>query len=164
MPLKPIDTLADEAKTWVFASPSSLDDSQREVIETELPRFLDEWTAHGSAVPAAWDLVDEHFLVIAADERQSPSGCSIDALFRFVKALSEQLGVDLLDSSHLFYRSQDRSIRAVARSDFRKLAVSGDVTPDTAVLDPTIDNLGAYRAGFERAASDSWHNQLLPPS
>jgi hypothetical protein len=36
------------------------------------------------------------------------------------------------------------------------------VTGETAVFDTTITTVGAYRAGFERPARESWQAALLP--
>jgi len=53
-------------------------------------------------------------------------------------------------------------VQSTDRAAFTDLAERGTVTAEAPVFDPTVTTLGAWRAGFERPASESWHAQLMP--
>ena len=60
------------------------------------------------------------------------------------------------------WRDAAGTVVSGARPVFREAAAGGAVVPETHVFDTTITTVGAYRAGFERAAVESWHGKLLP--
>lgn len=159
MPYTDFSNLPDQAKAWVFAANRPLSNDDRETIDREVPNFLSQWTAHGAPVPASYELRDDRFLVIAADD--SASGCSIDALFRFIRALGEHLDVQMLDSGTIWYRDEAGEIRGANRPEFKKLASSGDVHAETPVFDTTLAHLSAYRSAFEQPAQKSWAARML---
>jgi hypothetical protein len=112
---------------------------------------------------AGMDWRDQRFLLVAVDEAEAgASGCSIDALHRQLRDLEGDLGIDLLDSTPVWYRDESGRVCSVSRDEFRRLAGRGDVDERTTVFDLTLTRLQDYRRGlFERTASDSWHRSLL---
>ncbi len=115
MPYTEFKALPDKSKAWIFAANRPLTADEREIIDTEVPNFLSQWTAHGAPVPASHEIRDDQFLVIAADESVAPGGCSIDSLFRFVRALGEHLEIDMLSSGKIWYRDKAGEIRGIER-------------------------------------------------
>ena len=107
-------------------------------------------------------MVDDHFLLVGVDEDASqPSGCSIDALVNRLEALAKSMGMALVDHAPVWYRDGD-AIRAVSREEFRALAGSGEVGPETPVFDTTLTRISALRAtGLERPARESWHGKAF---
>lgn len=162
MPYTDFNQLPDESRAWVFATSRPITDEDREIVATEVPNFLSQWTAHGAPVPASYELRDDHFLVIAADESASPSGCSIDALFRFVRALGDHLDLEMLESGRVWYRDKGGEVRGANRSDFKALAEAGEVHEQTPVFDTSLDRLSTYRSSFEQSADESWVAGVLP--
>ena len=162
MSVTTIDQLSDDSKVWIFGASAALSEQQRDLAQSHLARFLREWTAHGTDVPAAVDVPEGQFILVAADEAAAPGGCSIDRLFRFMNELGRALGVSLLDSSLVFYRDETGRVTSVPRSEFKKMAAGNEVTAETPVFDISIDRLRDYRAGrMERAAGESWHRSML---
>ena len=123
--------------------------------------YLDRWHAHGTPLSSAREWRDDRFLVIAADG-EGASGCSIDGLFRALKALGTEIGANLVTSGLVFYRDRDGAVQSLTRQQFSAAAVSGDVSPETPVFDTSLTSLGDVRERFERPASTSWHAALLP--
>lgn len=157
MPQTNMDQLSSDAKTWVFGISPSLDAAQSAQLLGHVDTFLAQWAAHGTPIRSARELRDGSFLVIAADETSETSGCSIDRLFGTLKMLEQQFGVSILDANRIFFRDDMDHVRAVPRSDFRKVA-----TPDTVVFDTTAERLAQVRDGsWQRRAAESWHHQLL---
>lgn len=123
--------------------------------------FLQSWHAHGTPLTSAREWRDDRFLLIAA-EGEGASGCSIDGLFRALKALGNDIGADLVTSGLVFHRDRMGVVRSATRPGFVASAGSGEITADTPVFDTSLTRLGDVRARFERPAGESWHAVLLP--
>lgn len=159
----PLTSLPDSARVWIYGTDRPLTPEEREALMVDLRAFVDIWTAHGAALRAGVEWVEDRFAVVAVDEASAPaSGCSIDAMARRLGALEERLGCSLLDSTRVFYRNESGAIESCARTEFRARATTGAIGEATPVFDPTIDTLAALRAGeLERPVARSWHRQLL---
>ena len=98
--------------------------------------------------------------IIAADAQSERSGCSIDRMFGTLRALEQQLGVQILDSNRVFVR--DENVRALPRAEFARNA-----SLDTVVFDTTAEQLGAIRTGaWERSAAPAlaaWRGTRTSP-
>jgi hypothetical protein len=160
----PLARMPDHARLWVFAAPRALSPAEAGVLAERVSDFVSGWHAHGHPVVGSWGLEHDRFLLIAADEDATGvSGCSIDSLYDSLKALERELGVSLLDaSSRVWFRDANGEIQALTRPEFRALARSGGVGPETIVFDNTAATLGAVRAGeWEREMKDAWQGKAF---
>lgn len=163
MPIVDIDELPNEARVWVFGSDKPVPDDRVGLLLEEVDHFLGQWKAHGATltVGRSWD--HERFLTVAVDQSTAgASGCSIDGLFRALKALEPKLGASLVTSGLVFFRNADGKIVATDRDEFAKFAAAGKISAQTQVFDPTVTSLGEWRARFALKAGESWHSGLLP--
>lgn len=151
--------LPDDARLWVFAASRALTPEESASLLARVDDFLAGWHAHGHAVVGARDLRLDQFLLIAADERATGvSGCSIDSLYRVLQDAERDLQVGLLDSSLVFYRDGDGTVRAASRPDFRELLRDGGIDEDTPVFDNTVRSVGDVRnEAWEKPLRSSWH-------
>lgn len=158
MPRIAFDELPEDARVWIFSAARKLTEPERTRLLSEVDAFLDQWGAHATPLTAGRDLVYGRFLFVAVDQRAAgPSGCSIDALVRRMKALQQEIGVELVDHAPVLFR-QGEEIARVPREAFAELAAAGEVGPETTVFDNTLTSLGDVRAGrWEVPAADSWH-------
>lgn len=162
MPLAQIENLPDASRAWVFGADHDLSESDANLLLRDVDRFLSEWHAHGEPLTAARDWRNQRFLTIAVDQSTAgASGCSIDGLFRSLKALESRLGASMVTSGLIFYRDKKGHVESVDRDRFAELGAEGKITPDTRVFDPTVTTLGEWRARFELDTRDSWHAKLL---
>jgi hypothetical protein len=162
MPLIQIEDLPNSARTWVFGADRGLDQGATDLLLREVDRFLSQWHAHGAPLTTARDWKYGRFLTVAVDQSTAgASGCSIDGLFRSLKALEPRLGASLVTSGLVFYRSKKGAIESVDRERFTELSAEGKIGPKTRVFDPTVTTLGEWRARFELDAAQSWHSGLL---
>jgi hypothetical protein len=162
MPLVQIEDLPDSARTWVFGADHDLDESAADLLLRDVDRFLSQWHAHGSPLTAARDWKYGRFLTVGVDQSTAgASGCSIDGLFRSLKALEPRLGASLVTSGLIFYRDAKGRIQAVSRDRFTELSAEGKIGTETQVFDPTVTTLREWRARFQLNAGDSWHAKLL---
>lgn len=151
--------MPDDARLWVFAASRALTPEEATLLLERVDAFLAAWHAHGHPVVGARDLRLDQFLLVAADERATGvSGCSIDSLYRVLKGAERELQVGLLDSSLVYYRDGDGTVRAAARPDFRELARDGAIDEETPVFDNTIRDVGSLRGeAWEKPLGRSWH-------
>jgi hypothetical protein len=163
MPLIRFEDLPDAARTWVFGSDKTLDQSATDVLLREVDRFLGQWNAHGAPLTVGRDWKYGRFLTVAVDQSTAgASGCSIDGLFRALKTLESRLGASMVTSGLVFYRDEKGTIQSVDREQFSALGAEGKIQQRTQVFDPTVTTLGEWRARFELDAAQSWHAGLLP--
>ncbi len=162
MPLVQIEDLPDGARAWVFGADRNLDESATDLLLREVDHFLSQWHAHGAPLTVGRDWKYGRFLTVAVDQSTAgASGCSIDGLFRSLKALEPRLGASLVTSGQVFYRGPNGAIESVDRERFTALSAQGKIQPDTRVFDPSVTTLGEWRARFELEAAQSWHSGLL---
>lgn len=149
----------DDARLWVFAAAEPLAPAQAARLTASAEHHVENWLAHGRPVVGAHELRYGRFLLVAADETAAGvSGCSIDGLFRVLQSAKEELGVRLLDSGLVWFRSDDGEIRSVSRPQFRAMVQTGEVGSDTVVFDNTVATVGDVRAGrWETPLKNSWH-------
>ncbi len=162
MPQIAFDELPGYARIWIFSAARKLTEAERTRLLGEVDAFIDQWGAHGVPLSAGRDVVYDQFLFIAVDQRAAgPSGCSVDALVRQMKALQQEIGVELVNHAPVLFR-QGESIARVPRDAFARLAEAGDVGLDTTVFNNTLTSLGDVRDGrWEVAAGDSWHGRAF---
>jgi hypothetical protein len=153
--------MPDTARLWIVASPAELTPAIAGNLLERVDAFLEEWNAHGQPVVGARDLRYDRFLMIAADEAATGvSGCSGDALFRVFKGAESDLGISLLDSSRVWFRTAN-GIQTDTRAGFRERVKKGEVDAETIVFDNTAATVGDVRAGrWERPVRESWHRRL----
>ena len=162
MPRIAFDDLPAEARVWIFSAARRLAEPERTRLLAEVDAFIAQWAAHATPLTAGRHLAYDQFLFIAVDQRAAgPSGCSIDALVRQMKALQQELGVELVNHAPILFRRGD-SIERISREAFAEMAAAGAVGPDTTVFNNTLTSLSDVRAGrWEVPAADSWHAQAF---
>ena len=162
MPIVKFEDLPDSSRVWVFGSDHRLDPKKAEILLAEVDRFLAGWKAHGAPLTVGRSWKHDRFLAVAVDQSTAgASGCSIDGLFRALKALEPKLGASMVTSGVVFFRGTSGEIMCSPRDRFAELGSEGKVSASTEVFDPTVTSLGEWRARFELKAGESWHAGLL---
>ena len=162
MPRIAFDELPADARVWIFSAARRLAEPERTRLLAEVDAFIDQWGAHATPLTAGRRLAYDQFLFVAVDQRAAgPSGCSIDALVRQMKALQTELGVELVNHAPVLFRRGD-AVERVSREAFAAMAAAGAVGPGTTVFNNTLTSLGDVRAGrWEVPAADSWHGRAF---
>jgi hypothetical protein len=159
------DFLPDDARVWVFAASRDLSAAEQSAVTARIEDFLGGWTSHGRPVRGSFRLEADRLAVVAGELAGGVSGCGIDKLVHALEEAAAAHGFSWLDGLSLLYRDEAGAVRAVSRAEFRALARSGAVGPDTPVFDTTLTTLGPVRTlGVERPAGASWHAALLAPA
>jgi hypothetical protein len=161
MPRIEFSALPDRARLWVFAADRAI--AHPEPLLDAVDAHLTQWAAHGVPLVCARDWREDHFLAIAVDEAATgASGCSIDGLFRTISRVQPQVGADLLASGCVAWRDESGTIRVAPRAAFESLAADHQVKNTTPVFETLVETVGEWRKTFERPASESWVQGLLP--
>ena len=163
MGLTTFNNLPDHARLWAFTSGRDLSEGERQTVESAVHDFLGGWAAHGADLTASAEILHNRFLLVGVDQDQTaPSGCSIDAMTRFLRELGSEIGIDFLDAPNCSFRDGEE-ICSVDRLTFKKLAEEGKVDGETTVFDLTVPTVGDLREGkFETAAEKTWYAKAFP--
>lgn len=98
----------EDSRVWLFQSQRPLTTIEQSEIQKKLNTFLSSWATHGSAIFAKGEIIEDYFIVIAADESKiAASGCSIDTLTRFMKELERDFSLSLFDRLHVLCEVDD---------------------------------------------------------
>ena len=162
MPITDFGSLPDSSRVWVYGADRPLDPAAEDKLLAATDSFLADWKAHGVPLTSGRDWSDSRFLTVAVDQtKEGASGCSIDVLFRTLKALESELGARLVTSGLVYFRTRDGGIRAVTRDEFTDLSAKAEVDGHTEVFDPAVTSRGAWRGRFHSRAAESWHAALM---
>ena len=98
------DSITDHAKIWIYQANRPINTEEKAVIREHLDVFLSQWTAHGSTLQSAGDVLYDYFLIICVDESfHKPGGCSIDSSVRFVQELGQRMNLDFFQRTNLAF-------------------------------------------------------------
>ncbi len=162
MPLVSFDSLPPSARVWVFASEQPITGARADRLLEAVDEYLRGWQAHGHPLTCGRTWRDDRFLVIGVDQTDAyASGCSIDGLFRALRALEPILGTTLVAGGRVQFREPAGAIRSVSREEFSALATAGAITDETPVFDATVATAGEWRDRFETVVGRTWHRALL---
>ncbi len=162
MPRVEFEQLPSDARVWIFSAERALTQDEQARLLQVVDAFLSEWGAHDMPLTAGRDIRYDRFLFIAVDQsRVGPSGCSVDALIRQMKALQQEISVELVNNAPVLFRRGDQITR-LERDEFAALAAQGEVGSETTVFDNTLTSLGDVRDGrWETSAAQSWHGKAF---
>ncbi len=153
--------LPSHSRIWIYQANRGFSDTELEELKTELNRFLQQWTAHGSELQAGYEIPYKRFIVIGLDQsRASASGCSIDASVHFIQQLEKKYGVDLLDKMNVSYK-QGEFVAHKSLKDFKKMAKERAVSKNTVVFNNLVATKQEYLENWEVPAAESWHARFM---
>lgn len=159
--LADFNTLPDSSRIWIYQANRSFSTDELSEINVDLTAFLNEWTAHGSDLKAAFEIRYNRFIIIALDQSETAaSGCSIDASVHFIQQLEKKYKVELLDKMNVSYK-QGEYIAYKPLVEFKKMAKQKAVSKNTVVFNNLVTNKGEYKEHWEVPASESWHSRFV---
>jgi hypothetical protein len=156
--MKSLNEMPDNARVWIYQASRFLNSSELAIAEAEVSAFLADWTSHGAAMDAAFEISFNRMLVLAADESRA-SGCGIDKSVKHIQALGKRLEIDFFQRTVVLYRLNDQLSESPLH-EFWALRKAMVINDDTEVIDTTVKTLGEYRAEFQKTFSRSWHAEM----
>jgi hypothetical protein len=154
--------LPSEASVWVFVANRRITQQDGERLLSTTRAFTSSWVSHGRRVNGDSVILEDRMLLVGGFVQGGDlSGCGIDASFRAVTEVGQHLGIEWLPALTVVYRDKEGQVATASRAEFRELAASGEITPQSHVFDTSLSRLQDVRDRFEIMASDSWHARLL---
>lgn len=152
----PFEQISENARVWIYQSNRQLTPTEQDFISGSAKQFCQQWAAHGSGLQATYQLIHDHFLVLAVDEHShSASGCSIDSSVHFIQGLQNELGLSFFDRQLIAFKKES-GIELVPLSDLKSEISAGKITPDTPVYDNTIGTVGDLHNNWDKPAGHTW--------
>ena len=155
------DSLAENSRVWIYQSNRSFTKDELVDISDKLIVFLNNWVAHGLNFEAGFEIKYKRFIIIALDQdKQSVTGCSIDASVKFIQELEILYSVNLMDKMNVSYKQGDY-VAYKTLTDFKKMAKDKAVSKKTIVFNNLVNSVGEYKQFWEVPASESWHSRFV---
>lgn len=150
--------LPDTADLWIYAFERPLTPTEQQALLDQLRGFIGSWTSHRRPVEGAVALVEDRFLLLAAQVPDGDlSGCGIDKSVQVLEAAARHLGTGLMGNLAVLYRDASGQVQAADRRTFRQMLRDGQVSAHTPVFDLSLRRVGDWRRGvFEQPAAASW--------
>lgn len=150
-----------QSRVWVYVTERTLTDVEAALAQSELSRFVAQWTAHNAALHAAAEVWGHNFLILMVDETQAgASGCSIDKSVHFLEDLGRRLGVDCFARTRFAWKA-DNVLHLLSQADFAKEVQAGIVTPDTLVVNSLAQTKADLAERWLVPFGQSWHRRLV---
>ncbi|MXV37952.1 ABC transporter ATPase [Flavobacteriaceae bacterium Ap0902] len=151
-----------ESKLWVFMAERPLMAAELDVVKVYLNNFIPQWQAHGDALKAGFELIDNQFIVITVDETPAAaSGCSIDSMTRIIKEIENKLGIRFTDRMLISY-VEDGQLNTVKLSEFKQRVKNGEISKNATVYNNSVSNLSDFWDHWKQPIIESWAASLLP--
>jgi hypothetical protein len=158
-----LSKLTDNSKVWVFQSNRFFTESETKIINQDLSIFMDEWSVHGTKIKTDFEIINNLFIVLGADETQSTvSGCSKDSMVRVVKSLGAKLNIDFFDRLSIAFKDGNDKIELLTLDKFKKGLQSDSIRQNTLVFNNLIETKAELKSNWQVEVKNSWHKMLLP--
>ena len=94
------EDLVPTSRIWIYQSNRRFSEHELAYISNYLNTFCTQWHAHGHPVKSSFQVRYNQFIILLADENfNSTSGCSIDSSVHAMKEIAKETGADLFNGS-----------------------------------------------------------------
>ena len=155
------DELQDTSRVWVYQSNREFSEEEVREIGSRLEDFIAKWTRHGDDLKASYNILYNHFIILAVDESFTQvSGCSIDASTHLFRSLEQSFQVELLNKLNTAFRNGNH-INVVSLADFRKYVKEERIQPETTVFNNLVQTKRELETSWDVPAEKSWHKRYF---
>jgi hypothetical protein len=145
--------LPESSRVWVFFANQHLAEAAEQQLHVALEQFVQGWKAHGNALTAGYEIVAHTAVIVAVDEAaESPSGCSIDKAFRLLTEFGNTHNLDFFN--RLLLTTAEGKV--YTQAEVKLAFATGELGPDTLVLNPMIQNLADMKHAFTIPFNSHW--------
>jgi hypothetical protein len=149
------NTIADQSRIWIYAAEHKLTNDQENYILDHISVHLQNWEAHKVPLTAGVTILENHFIIIALDERKNgASGCSIDTLQNKIQEIEKELSISLLNRLNIFCKIDD-TIKSIPTT---KLAENAN--KETLFYDLTIQKKSEL-TNWLKSIKEGWCSSFL---
>lgn len=149
-------------RVWIYQANRFLKKEELALLEADLNVFIENWKAHGAALSAKAEILENLFLVLKVNEEQvEVSGCSVDASVHFIKSIGEKYDIDFFDRMKVAYRTKVGEIQLVNSSDLQELLRNGSISQETIVFNNLITTSADLSLKWQIPLKESWHSKVF---
>ena len=153
-------SLNKNSRVWIFQSLDFIDDRVVEVIKEKISSFLNEWKSHQKDFKSSFEIRYNTFIIVAADESNLVSGCSIDSLVNFIKNLETSFDLQLLDKLHVKYIEKGEIITKHL-NQFKIQCQSLGENENLIVFNNLVKDINELDNDWKVDIRNSWHNRYI---
>jgi hypothetical protein len=129
---------ADSARVWIYQSNRPFTEAESEAVRQQVQAFAKNWLSHGAPVKGFGTVLYNHFIILMADETHTDvSGCSTDSSVRLIKAIEQQLGVELFNRQLLGFWIDDQ-VQLLPLPQLNTALEQGRIDADTPYFNNTV--------------------------
>ncbi len=142
----------------VIIYPASRPFSAKEskAISEKLFDFLATWAAHGKPLSSSFKIEKNQFVVICVDEeKETASGCSIDALTGVFRELENEFQFGFFDRMKASF-VQNEEVKTLKLSDFKNGLKTGEISHEIEVFDFSKSTYVTFLSDFLLPLKRSW--------
>jgi hypothetical protein len=155
------EELSKQSRLWVYQSERPFSAEEEAFILQNGKAFVESWTAHNKALNASIQVKYNQFIVLAVDETSAAAtGCSIDKSVHFIKALENELKINLLDKSKVAFLRNDEvflenlvSIKSKVQAD--------EISADLLTFNNMVANKEDFDTNWLIPAQKSWMGRFF---
>lgn len=156
--------MPDQARVWVYQMNREISASESEKMTEVMQNFCSQWQAHGAPLKTSFDIVYNHFLILAVDENAGgASGCSIDGSVRILKDLGVKMRLDFFSRTEVAFLINDK-ISLYPMSKLKELFGEGTLNASMTTFNNLVATKAEFLQNWRMAAADSWLARYLPKS
>ena len=152
--------LDKKSRIWIFQSKDQLNEITYNSIKKKISVFLEKWKSHEKSFESSFIIKYKTFVVVAADETNLVSGCSIDSLINFVKSIEDEFGINLLDKLDVKYKIGN-DISTANLNQFKKICENIGINDELIVFNNLVKNIDDFEKNWEVDIRKSWHKRFL---
>jgi hypothetical protein len=158
----PFHTLPESSRLWIYQSDKPINPVQQDAISEVLTTFTTNWEVHGKPMHGSFEIIQNHFVILAADEDiNAASGCSIDDSVRVMRALGERLSLDFFNRSNVAFSEGDE-IRLIPLAALKGMFMDGSLRRESLMFNTLIQAKSQLKNNWLIPASSSWLKRYLP--
>jgi hypothetical protein len=148
--------------TWFYSFEKPFSESIEKELSSAFTQFLQNWKSHGKDIYGSIRIAHRQFVIIQTDDnKERPSGCSIDSMKSATERILQGAGLDWTDAGRIFFRTSSGEIGSTDFRELDKLIQIGTLHADTIVFDHSLgqtDDLSRW----EIPLKESWMARFLP--
>ncbi len=143
-------------KLWLYLAPRPFSEDEEVYIQQQSAFFLNSWNNHGNVLSGKIFIIEHQILALIADENVYPvSGCSIDKSVNFVKDLSSNLNIDMLDRSLIIFK-KDGENKITNLKEVKALISQNVISPETWVFNLQLTDADNIDKQLLVQAKETW--------
>ncbi|HEY0651553.1 MAG TPA: hypothetical protein VGD65_00445 [Chryseosolibacter sp.] len=157
----PFEKLPNSARLWIFKGERKFSAEELAIIHNRLQFFTNGWSAHGQPLQTSYLVLEDLFIVLAADETFRPaSGCSIDDSVHAIREIGNLIHQDLFRRDLVSFKMGEK-IETMKISDLKTAFKEGRWNENTL----TFNILAGTKSQLDRAwlvsAKDTWLKRYI---